>query len=297
MPLSMTGFASGQGAHEGWTWVWDLRAVNGRGLDLRLRLPDWIDGLEAALRPKIQGVARRGTITLGLRVARAEAGDQARLNTAVLAETLDHIALIEAAAMAHGVNIIAPSATDILNQRGILESGARDDGATEALKQAILADIGEGLNGFSAMRAREGAALETVIRARLDEIAGLVSRAEGELDARTAQTREALQAALARVLDTVDAADPQRVAQELAMIAVKTDVTEELDRLRAHVSAARALLDQDGPVGRKLDFLTQEFMREANTLCAKAQGGGLTGIGLDLKTAIDQMREQVQNLE
>ena len=147
------------------------------------------------------------------------------------------------------------------------------------------------------MRASEGAALRSILSGQLDQIAGLVEQAAGAAQAREGQMAETLRAQLARVTDNADPVDEPRVAQELALIAVKSDITEELDRLRAHVGAARDLLSQGVPIGRKLDFLSQEFNREANTLCAKSQHTGLTAIGLDLKAVIDQMREQVQNVE
>ncbi|HDR29098.1 endoribonuclease YicC domain-containing protein, partial [Rhodovulum sp.] len=162
---------------------------------------------------------------------------------------------------------------------------------------ALLADLDRLIDDFTAMRAAEGAALEALLRDQLAQIADLVKDAARAAEARREHMAESLRANLARVLDNSEGADPDRVAQELAMIAVKSDVREELDRLSAHVEAARALLDADGPIGRKLDFLMQEFNREANTLCSKSQSTPLTRIGLDLKHVIDQMREQVQNVE
>jgi uncharacterized protein (TIGR00255 family) len=180
--------------------------------------------------------------------------------------------------------------------RGVLDTASADHDTT-ALRDAILADFEAPLADFLAMRAAEGAALATILCDQLDQIAALTEQAARAAEARRADMAGVLRAQLARVMDNADGADPSRIAQELALIAVKSDVTEEIDRLRAHVAAARALLAETAPIGRKLDFLSQEFNREANTLCSKAQNTALTAIGLDLKSVIDQMREQVQNVE
>lgn len=297
MTISMTGFAAGRGQGAGAAWVWDLRSVNGKGLDLRLRVPDWIDGLELALRGEISRAMSRGNVSLTLRVTREAAEAEAlRLNPASLRAVLAALAQVEAVSMEVGVTLAQPSPADVLTFRGVVEAGAADED-TAPLRAAILADLPGLLADFTAMRASEGAALQAVIAGQLDEIARLTEAAAAQAEARKASQSDSLREAVARLMAAQDQADPARLAQELALIAVKTDVTEELDRLRAHVGAARALLAETGSVGRKFDFLMQEFMREANTLCSKAQDIGLTRIGLDLKTVIDQMREQVQNVE
>lgn len=297
MTVSMTGFAAGKGQGAGASWIWDLRSVNGKGLDLRLRVPDWIDGLEPALRAELARALGRGNVSLSLRVTREAAeSDALRINHLALRAVLGGLATVEAAAMGAGVTLRQPTAADVLGFRGVVEAGVADEDTT-ALRAAILADLPALLADFAAMRAAEGAALAGVIGAQLDRIEALVAEALPAAETRRAAQAEALAAAVARVIAATDAADPARLAQELALLAVKTDITEELDRLRAHIAAARALLADAGPVGRKFDFLVQEFMREANTLCSKAQHLDLTRIGLDLKTVIDQMREQVQNVE
>ena len=179
--------------------------------------------------------------------------------------------------------------------RGVQDGAGAADPA--ALAEAALRDLPGLIADFSAMRGEEGAALAAAILQRLDEVSGLVGQARLLAEERRDRQAETLRTNLARVLDNADGADPDRVAQELALLAVKSDLAEEMDRLDAHVAAARGLLAQEGPVGRKLDFLMQEFNREANTLCSKAQSADLTRVGLDLKTVIDQMREQVQNVE
>ncbi|WP_102107210.1 YicC/YloC family endoribonuclease [Oceaniglobus roseus] len=297
MRHSMTGFAAATGAFQDWSWTWDLRSVNGRGLELRLRVPEWIEGLETALRPALQSAIARGNVTLNCRVLRSTEAVEGQINPAALERVLDQVAEIENAAMARGVSIVAPSATDILSQRGVLETRAAETADTAPLRAALLDGLPALLDGFNAMRAAEGNALAAVLMGQVDRIAALTAEARGLCDARQAQMAAALRDQLAKVMDNTEGADPDRVAQELALIAVKSDITEEIDRLTAHVEAARALLAEEGPVGRKLDFLTQEFMREANTLCAKSQHAPLTRVGLELKTTIDQLREQVQNVE
>jgi uncharacterized protein (TIGR00255 family) len=195
-----------------------------------------------------------------------------------------------------GVTLGQASAADVLAVRGVVEQGAAEVDMT-ALRSAILADLPALLSDFNAMRAAEGAALAGILSAQIGRIADLVTQAKSAALARQDDAALALRDAVARILTQTDAADPARLAQELALLAVKTDITEEIDRLTAHLEAARALLADSGPIGRKFDFLVQEFLREANTLCAKAQSIALTRIGLDLKIVIDQMREQVQNVE
>jgi uncharacterized protein (TIGR00255 family) len=296
--ISMTGFAARRGAGLGYGWTWDLRSVNGKGLDLRLRLPDWIEGLELAVRAELQKALTRGNVSLTLKVAQ-DGGDDAaafRLNPHQLSAALAALAEVEEAAMAAGLTLRQPTAADVLTLRGVLDQTQQDQD-TAPLRAAILADLPGLLADFAAMRAGEGAALAAVLTAQLDRIAALTAEAQREAATRAEAQAETLRDAMARVLSATDAVDESRLAQELALLAVKTDVTEELDRLAAHVDAARAHVADPGPSGRKLDFLMQEFMREANTLCSKAQSLALTRIGLDLKTVIDQMREQVQNVE
>lgn len=299
MTLSMTGFAARKGQGAGHSWGWDIRSVNGKGLDLRLRVPDWIDGLELALRGELAKGLSRGNVSLSLRVARdgmAEGAEGMRVNAPALTGVLAALAEVEAAAMAAGVTLAQATAADVLAVRGVLDTSAAEID-TAPLRAAILADLPALVAEFQAMRATEGAALNAVIAGQLDQIAGLTAAAATEAAARREAAATSLREALAKVLANAEGVDETRLAQELALIAVKNDVTEELDRLAAHVSAARSLLAETGPIGRKFDFLMQEFMREANTLCSKAQSLALTRIGLDLKTVIDQMREQVQNVE
>lgn len=296
MRQSMTGFASGQGTAGRYRWTWEIRSVNARGLDLRLRVPDWIEGLETALRARLSKAVTRGNITLNLRMQAEDGAALQMLNSAQLDATLTALAEVETRAMDRGITLAPATATGILALRGILDSSIADEDTT-GLRAAIEADFDTVLKSFCAMREAEGHALQTILAAQIDQIKLLTAEAETLADARRKDMGDRMKTALSRVLDNTDGADPDRVAQELALIAVKADVTEELDRLNAHVAAAHDLLASDGPVGRRLDFLTQEFNREANTLSSKAQFQPLTRVGLDLKTVIDQMREQVQNVE
>lgn len=296
MLQSMTGFAAQKGAAHGYSWGWDLRSVNAKGLDLRLRVPDWIDGLEAALRRDLGKAMARGSVTLSLRVQKDEEEAQLALNQQQLSAVLDAMGEVEDQAMSRGLSLAPSKASDILGLKGVLDTASVVTD-TKALREAILAGLPQLLDSFLDMRRNEGEALDGVLKDQLMQVETLTGQAATAAEARKNEMAENLRRNLARVLDNSDGADEARVAQELAMIAVKTDVTEELDRLRAHVTAARDLLAKGSPVGRKMDFLMQEFNREANTLCSKAQSVALTGIGLDLKTVIDQMREQVQNVE
>jgi uncharacterized protein (TIGR00255 family) len=297
MILSMTGFAARKGEGAGASWQWELRSVNGKGLDLRLRLPDWIDGLEPLVRAELARRMQRGNVSLGLRVARHAAAEPLRVNRAALDAILSALAEITSTAEMRGLVLPAPTPAEVLSLRGVLEASPAEAEDAAPLREALVADLGRLLDEFTAMRQSEGRALDAVIRRQIDLIASLTADAAREAAERRDAMTTTLREALARVLAHAQGVDETRLAQEIALLAVKADVTEEIDRLSAHVAAARALLDEAGTVGRKLDFLTQEFNREANTLCSKAQSITLTRIGLDLKTVIDQMREQVQNVE
>ena len=297
MRQSMTGFASTQGSVPGFTWTWELRGVNGKGLDLRLRAPDWIEGLEAGVRAAVGKRLTRGNVQISLRLASDAVEGALSLDEPQLARVLEAMSVIEARAMDLGLSLAPSTAADIVGLRGVLSAEAGDNSDTAALCKALLADFETALDGFVQMRGAEGANLSDVLTRQLDEIAALAGQAREATTSRAAAQADRLKTQLARVMENADGADPDRVAQELALIAVKSDITEELDRLDTHVAAARDLLAQPGPVGRKLDFLMQEFNREANTLCSKSGDAALTQVGLALKTVIDQLREQVQNVE
>lgn len=275
---------------------WDIRSVNGRNLDLRLRLPDGLDGLEAGLRSRLAARVRRGHVSLSLRLVRPDDAAQLAVDPAGLAAALRAVARVQAAAEEAGVALRAPTAAEVLSLRGVLVTGGQA-GPVEPLVAALLVQAETLIGCFDRMRAAEGKALAKVLSLRVDEVEALLAEARAAMAERREDQGTALTSALERIRIAAPQADPGRLEQELALVAVRGDVTEELDRLGAHCAAARQLLAQGGSEGRRLDFLMQEFNREANTLCSKAQHLGLGRIGLDLKAVIDQMREQVQNLE
>ena len=294
MIRSMTAFATEQGHADGARWTWEVRSVNGRGLDVKVRMPDGIDGLEAHVRAEVAKVATRGNVTVGLRLHREQSEGALQLDEVRLDTVLEALDAVQERAFAKGVTLGQPTAADVLAQRGVLVAGVTDEAD---LLAPLKRDFDTALAAFMTMREAEGRAIETVVTDQVAQIETLTAQAVGAAQDRAEATKGNLKSALARAMDDAAGADPDRVAQELALIAVKADITEEIDRLGAHVKAARDLLAAGGPVGRKLDFLTQEFNREANTLCSKAGDVALTQIGLALKAVIDQLREQIQNVE
>ncbi len=296
MIRSMTGFASGKGAFGPHSWTWELRSVNGKGLDIRLRVPDWLTGLEAALRTQMSKALNRGNVTLSLRMSRDETSPDMVLNEVAMGAALNALARTQEMAVASGVELAPSTASDLIAIKGMLDTGSDVDDPAP-LVDALSSEFTALLAAFVDMRQIEGKALAEILGEQLSQITELTARAAELAEQRKDKMADALRENLARVLGNAHGADPDRVAQELALIAVKTDITEEIDRLKAHVEAARDLLSQDVAVGRKLDFLMQEFNREANTLCSKSQNAELTSVGLELKAVIDQMREQVQNIE
>lgn len=291
---SMTGFAREAGTTGPFQWAWEIKSVNGRGLDIRLRTPPGLDAAGEDARQKLQKGLTRGAVQAGLTINRAAIAPRVRVNSEALQALL---ATLRDMDLPSG---IAPATMDgLLSVRGIVEVDEEvDDPAVQA---ALLTDLGHGMDralaSLVAVRKGEGQALRTVILAQLDTMASLVDAA----DACPARSPEAVRARLAAqvaaLLEASAALDPVRLHQEAALIAAKADIREELDRLRAHLEQARAVILEGGPVGRRLDFLAQEFGRETNTLCAKANDVSLSRIGLDLKAVVEQFREQVQNVE
>ncbi len=291
----MTAFANQQGTAEGSTWAWELRSVNGRGLDIKVRLPDGFSGLEAMVRKTLAAQVTRGNVSVGLRLHRAQADGVLDVDVDRMDAVLEALDQVQDRAFEKGVTLGQPTAADVLAQRGVLVPRQTSD--SDDLTAPVAADFEIALSALMTMREAEGANLHTVLNDQVTQIEDLTAQAVEAAKTRSSNVKSQMAAALARVMDNATNVDPERVAQELALIAVKSDITEEIDRLGAHVTAARDLLVAGGPIGRKLDFLTQEFNREANTLCSKAQSTELTQIGLALKAVIDQMREQVQNVE
>ena len=296
MIKSMTGFASGKGAFESHRWSWELRSVNSKRLDMRFHVPDWLTGLEAALRGELSKQVNRGYVTFSMRLIRDENASEIQLNVPAMEAALAALARSEAMAGARGIALAPSRASDLLALKEMLEAGGENDDPTP-LVEHLKSEFAGLLAAFLQMRRTEGQALVEILSGQLDQIAQLTDEVVELAKLRREEMAQTLKENLARVVENTQGADAERVAQELALIAIKTDITEECDRLAAHIAAARVLLGQDGPVGRKLDFLMQEFNREANTLCSKSQNAELTAVGLELKAVIDQMREQVQNVE
>jgi uncharacterized protein (TIGR00255 family) len=290
----MTGFGRADGGANGYRWTWEVRSVNGKGLDLRLRLPPGFERLDLAARERSAKVLVRGNIQSTLPVQHETAGGAITLNEEVLAGV---IAAMER--IAQRIKVQPPTLDGILAVRGLIEVAEPegDPAALAALDEDILASFERALADLVAMRAREGSAIAVTLQTRLDEIERLARDAEASPARTPAAIRARLAEQVAELLGAAPALDPQRLHQEAVLLATKADIREELDRLQAHIAAARDLLAEGGPVGRRLDFLAQEFNREVNTLCAKANDRTLTAIGLDLKAVVDQLREQIQNLE
>ncbi len=289
---SMTGFARTAGQAGAATWVWEMKAVNAKGLELRLRVPPGLDGLEAAARARVAARVKRGTVHAGLTLQRPKPEQAVRIDRDKLAAL---VASVSALALPPG---LAPATLDgLLALPGIVEVTDRPAPAEDDLDARLLDGLDAALDGCLAMRAREGEALGRVLGERLRAIARLVAEAEAAPGRAPEAVRARLERRVAELAGAVPALDPVRLHQEAILMAAKADVREELDRLAMHRAAAAALLAEGGAVGRRLDFLAQELGREAGTLCAKSGDAALTTIGLDLRTEIEQFREQVQNLE
>ena len=278
---SMTGFARTEGHDGPLSWAWELKSVNSKSLDLPLR---------ALVTQRL----KRGSISVNLSIARAAGAGNIRVNREALA-----VVVRLANEIAAEVEAAPPRVDGLLALRGVLESGdeALDEGARERQMKQLNDGFALALEGLASMRASEGARLDAVLSERLNEIAALVKDAEGAAATQPAAIKARLKELIAALTEAVPALPEERLAHEAALIVAKADIREELDRLQAHVSAARMLLAEGGPIGRRFDFLCQEFNREANTLCSKSADLELTRIGLALKAAIEQLREQVQNIE
>jgi uncharacterized protein (TIGR00255 family) len=291
---SMTGFARAQGVAGAYGWAWELKSVNAKGLDLRLRLPPGWDAVEAALRASAARMLVRGAVSATLDVVRNGAAPAVRVNEEVLAAVLATFRSI-----AKRIDAQPPSLDGILGLKGVIEIVEAEENEQERrqAEQAAVKGFEQALTELVAARQREGTALARVLMQRIEQIAKLTAAAEASPARKPAAIRARLAEQLRALFDTGEKLDPDRLHQEAMLLAAKADVREEIDRLAAHVEAARELIGTGGAVGRRLDFLAQEFNREANTLCAKANDVTLTAIGLELKAVVDQFREQVQNLE
>jgi uncharacterized protein (TIGR00255 family) len=291
---SMTGFARSHGVCGSYAWVWEIKSVNGKGLDLRLRLPPGWDAIEAALRSRAAEALVRGSLQASLTVERSGAAPVVRVNTAVL-----EAVLAAARQLTRRIEASPPTLDGLLGLKGVIEIDDAAEGEEErhSAEAAVVSGFAEAMAALADMRHHEGAALARVLGLRLDDIAALTERAELAPGRRPEAIRARLAEQVSALLAQSDRFDPDRLHQEAILIATKADVREELDRVSAHVAQAKALIEQGGAIGRRLDFLAQELNREANTLCAKAGDVELTNIGMELKAAVEQFREQVQNVE
>jgi uncharacterized protein (TIGR00255 family) len=291
---SMTGFARADGVHGDTSWFWEVRSVNGRSLDLRLRLPSGLERLEADTRSLCQEKLARGNCTISLAVKRETGLMEIRLNEAALTQAL------AVAERARGLSDLKAARLDtLLAMRGVVETAEPQESEEEqaALTHALLAGLAAALNQLVRARAAEGERLQRVIEKQLGTIEELVGRAAAAVARQPEMLAARLKEQIARLSETGVSLEPERLHQEALLLAAKADIQEELDRLRAHVAAANELIASGEPAGRKLEFLAQEFNREANTICSKAADIEISRTGLELKSVIDQLREQVQNIE
>ena len=303
---SMTGFArveeqmdgetrTGTGANaSGISWSWEIRSVNGKGFDARFRLPPGYDVLESVCKAALAERIKRGSLNVTLNVVEAERPTSLRFNETVLNQV---IALMQS--LEGRIDAAPPRLDGLLAIRGVVETASqeRSPESRDALNAALTQSFARAVAALVENRRQEGARLAQVLTDRLDEIEGLVGEAERSAAAQPDAIRQRFQHQLARLFEATPPLPEERLAQELALLVARADVREELDRLAAHIQAARDLLAEGEGVGRRLDFLCQEFNREANTTCSKSADLGLTRIGLALKAAIEQFREQVQNIE
>lgn len=291
---SMTGFARSDGALNGVTWHWELRSVNNRGLDVRLRLPPGYEAIETKVRDRIAKAVSRGSVNASLTVSRRTEASDVRINMDVLDRVL---AVANRLSKEQGGE--PPRVETLLGLKGVLDvvEEPEDETQTAAQQAAVLTDLDRALKGLVAARHEEGGRLEEVLARQVGEIAALAARVEASPARSVEAIRQRLAEQVARIVETGQGLDPVRLHQEAVLLATRADVEEELKRLNAHVAAARALLSGGGAIGRKLDFLAQEFNREANTLTSKAADQEIAAAGLALKVVIDQLREQVQNIE
>ncbi|BCJ90850.1 hypothetical protein IZ6_15850 [Terrihabitans soli] len=291
---SMTGFARADGAMAGLRWTWEVKTVNGRGLDVRVRVPPGFDALEASARAAISARLVRGTCNANLTVSREGGQPLVKINEPVLDSLVAALDVLK-----KRVDATPPSLDGLLAVKGVVEISEPepDEAARAAEQEAMLKTLSKALDQLEAVRRAEGDALERVLNERLETIEKLTKQVEAH-PARTPEAiKERLKEQVAALIGAAPMLDADRLHQEAVLLATKADVREELDRLYAHVAAARTLLKEGKAVGRRLDFLAQEFGRESNTLVSKSNHVNLTAAGLELKTVVEQFREQVQNVE
>jgi len=284
----MTGFARAEGSDESGAWAWELRCVNGRSLDVRCRMPSGYERLDRAVRKALSERFKRGNLAANLTLKRGESPRRYQINQALLAKIHE---------LADEMSVEPPGLESLVNVRGLFEPLEAEDAASEARDEAMLGTLAAAIEGLDGMRREEGARLAVVLGERIDELAALSAQAEANASVQPEAIRARLERLFGELLGAETSLPEERLVQEAAILVGKADVREELDRLGVHIEAARALLAEDGQVGRRLEFLCQELNREVNTICSKAADVSLTRIGLDLKSVVDQLREQVQNIE
>ncbi|MBR2119087.1 MAG: YicC/YloC family endoribonuclease [Pseudomonadota bacterium] len=291
---SMTGFARSHGTSGPYAFEWELKSVNAKGFDFRLRLPAGWDDIEAGARKRATELLSRGTVYANLTVKRTGAASIVRINEDVLASILKVASEISAR-----TDAVAPSVDGLLGIKGVLEviEPENDEAEMQAARAAVVASFEQALQSLIDMRKREGVALGQILAQRMDEIESLAKRAEAAPGRKPEAIRARLAEQVAALLETSDRFDADRLNQEAILIAAKADIREELDRIVSHIAQTRELLGKGGAVGRRLDFLAQEFNREVNTTCSKSNDIELTNTGLEMKGVVEQFREQVQNLE
>jgi uncharacterized protein (TIGR00255 family) len=291
---SMTGFARSHGASGPYAFEWELKSVNAKGFDLRLRLPPGWDELEAHARKRASEMLARGTVYANFNVKRSDAMSTVRINEEVLASVLKI-----ATELAGKIDAVAPSIDGLMGIKGVIEvvEPESDEEQDKAARTAAAAAFDEALANLVEMRQREGVALGRILSQRMQEIERLAARAEAAPGRKPEAVKARLAEQVAVLLETSDRFDADRLTQEALLIAAKADIREELDRIASHIAQARELVGKGGPIGRKLDFLAQEFHREVNTCCSKSNDVELTNTGLEMKSVVEQFREQVQNLE
>jgi uncharacterized protein (TIGR00255 family) len=291
---SMTGFARSHGTSGPYAFEWELKSVNAKGFDLRMRLPPGWDEIETIARKRATEILSRGTVYANLTVKRGNALSTVRVNEDVLNSILRI-----AADLAGKIDAVAPSVDGLMAIKGVIEvvEPEADEDEDKAAKLAVAAAFDEALTALVAMRKREGATLGDILTQRMNEIETLAKKAEAAPGRKPEAIRAKLAEQIAALLESSDRFDSDRLNQEALMMAAKADIREELDRIASHVSQAREMIGKGGAVGRRLDFLAQEFNREVNTCCSKSNDIELTNTGLEMKNVVEQFREQVQNLE
>ncbi|MCW9033651.1 MAG: YicC family protein [Rhodospirillales bacterium] len=295
MLKSMTGFARSQGQYEDCSWTWEIKSVNGKSLDMRSRFPHGFDSLDMPTRKAVSGAFKRGNFSLGLNLKQSQFSSKLRINQDILGQLGTLLGTLKS----NVPDATPPSLDGLLNIKGAVEVEEQEvsEEFRAALEKEILESLSLVITGLAEMRTTEGVQMQVVLQGQLDSILNLCAQAEKLSVFQPEAIKEKLQGQVNELLVAVPPLSEDRLAQEAALLMIKADIREELDRLKAHSETAQELLNSDEPVGRRLDFLCQEFNREANTLCSKSSDVELTNIGMALKATIEQFREQVQNIE